>query len=190
MLQGQSATTASLPVPPVLIVLPFRLLHHLQDMNGLIMKILRGSFLPLPPHYSSDLRAMIGKLLAKASCPLALRRRLRIPSQYLAVFRTRLLYAPPFIRTAQLSERNAMQPSTSTNIARRDTVGSSPFCTACPPAQAPSRRPDMNQLMDEPVIKGRLETARSSAEVRTTRRPLRCTAAPASSSSRPRAAFC
>lgn len=35
-------------------------------MNGLIMKILRGSFLPLPPHYSSDLRALIGKLLAKA----------------------------------------------------------------------------------------------------------------------------
>lgn len=65
-------------------------------MNGLIMKILRGSFLPLPPHYTSDLRALIGKLLAKA----------------------------------------------------------------------PSRRPDMNQLLEEPLVKIRLDSARAVAEAR------------------------
>lgn len=37
-----------------------------QDMNGLVMKILRGKLMPLPPSYSDDLRQLIGKMLNKS----------------------------------------------------------------------------------------------------------------------------
>ena len=35
-------------------------------MNGLVMKILRGKYLPTPLHYSPELRQVIHKLLSKA----------------------------------------------------------------------------------------------------------------------------
>lgn len=36
-----------------------------NDMNGLVMKIVRGRVLPVPMHYSQELRSLISKLLAK-----------------------------------------------------------------------------------------------------------------------------
>eukprot|EP00240_Pyramimonas_obovata_P016030 CAMPEP_0118942696 /NCGR_PEP_ID=MMETSP1169-20130426/36654_1 /TAXON_ID=36882 /ORGANISM="Pyramimonas obovata, Strain CCMP722" /LENGTH=283 /DNA_ID=CAMNT_0006887753 /DNA_START=73 /DNA_END=921 /DNA_ORIENTATION=- len=36
-----------------------------QDMNGLVMKILRGKYVPTPLHYSPELRQVIAKLLSK-----------------------------------------------------------------------------------------------------------------------------
>ena len=36
-----------------------------QDMNGLVVKILRGKALPTPSHYSAELKGLISKLLAK-----------------------------------------------------------------------------------------------------------------------------
>jgi serine/threonine protein kinase len=36
-----------------------------NDMNGLIMKIVRGKFPPLPTKYSPELRQVIGNLLSK-----------------------------------------------------------------------------------------------------------------------------
>ncbi|GHP03432.1 hypothetical protein PPROV_000218700 [Pycnococcus provasolii] len=36
-----------------------------QDMNGLVVKILRGKALPTPNHYSAELKALITKLLLK-----------------------------------------------------------------------------------------------------------------------------
>lgn len=38
-----------------------------NDMNGLVMKIVRGRVLPVPMHYSPELRALICKLLSKRS---------------------------------------------------------------------------------------------------------------------------
>jgi hypothetical protein len=35
-------------------------------MNRLVMKILRGKFVPTPLHYSGELREVIAKLLSKA----------------------------------------------------------------------------------------------------------------------------
>eukprot|EP00232_Nephroselmis_pyriformis_P009872 CAMPEP_0182894214 /NCGR_PEP_ID=MMETSP0034_2-20130328/24945_1 /TAXON_ID=156128 /ORGANISM="Nephroselmis pyriformis, Strain CCMP717" /LENGTH=297 /DNA_ID=CAMNT_0025027993 /DNA_START=269 /DNA_END=1159 /DNA_ORIENTATION=- len=36
-----------------------------HDMNGLVMKILRGKILPVPSQYSPELRGLVNKLLAK-----------------------------------------------------------------------------------------------------------------------------
>ena len=36
-----------------------------NDMNGLVMKIVRGKFMPTPSHYSTELRSLVNKLLTK-----------------------------------------------------------------------------------------------------------------------------
>eukprot|EP00192_Tetraselmis_astigmatica_P009346 CAMPEP_0117666422 /NCGR_PEP_ID=MMETSP0804-20121206/10368_1 /TAXON_ID=1074897 /ORGANISM="Tetraselmis astigmatica, Strain CCMP880" /LENGTH=850 /DNA_ID=CAMNT_0005473967 /DNA_START=656 /DNA_END=3208 /DNA_ORIENTATION=+ len=37
-----------------------------SDMSGLVMKVLRGTVLPLPPHYSEQLSALANKLLSRS----------------------------------------------------------------------------------------------------------------------------